>query len=134
LNQHHPAAETPSWLLVSGRKLGGENTTQFLELAGKVVSASRRVGFLVMDPGGADQGRIPEGSTQVEIGALRCQPQPKGGSFPPQLPVPGLQLLSTGLRHGAVSEEPLGLDTNTLLFALQKTAPGRHSMSLAGSG
>ena len=61
LNQHHPAAETPSWLLVSGRKLGGENTTQFLELAGKVVSASRRVGFLVMDPGGADQGGSRKG-------------------------------------------------------------------------
>jgi hypothetical protein len=40
------------------------------ELTGKLVGASNRVGFLMMDPSGADQGRLPEGATQIEVRTL----------------------------------------------------------------
>ena len=82
LDQHHPAAETPPRPLMSRRKLGGESTTKRLDLAGKLVGTSNCIGFLVMDPGGPDQGRILERPTQVEERALRGQPQPEGVAFP----------------------------------------------------
>lgn len=123
LHQHHPATEARPWLLVRGHQLRRKAAPPLPELTGQLIGPPTRVGLLVMDAGGADQGRILKRSTQVEEGTLRGQPQPEGVAFPTELLVPGLHLLSTGLCHGAVPGGPQEARYKHSTFCFTKNRP-----------